>query len=82
MGTSVIASDIGGIRESLPRALHPYLFTPGSYQELLARLSAVMAADETALRKLAQTARRFVEEHYDIRDVNRKLLARLTSLIA
>ncbi len=77
MGACVIASDIGGIRESLPSFLHPYLYTPGSQDELLMRLVAMMAIDETTLRSMGQNARRFVEEHYDIRAVNRQLLARL-----
>lgn len=77
MGACVIASDIGGVRESLPSCLHPYLYTPGSQDELLMRLLAMMATDATTLRSLGENGRRFVVENYDIRAVNRQLLARL-----
>lgn len=75
MGTSVIASRIGGIPESLPPVLHPYLYTPGSRDDLCARLSMMIKTDVATLRANADVARRFVVDGYDIRKVNERLLA-------
>ncbi len=74
MGAIVVASDIGGVRESLPAALHPYLFTPGSEAELADRLASVMQLAREEVRGAGLAARRFVEKNYDIRTINRKLL--------
>ena len=77
MGVCVIASDIGGVRESLPSILHPYLYTAGSSAELLSRLMAMMSCDAGTLHSFARVARRFVHENYDIRSVNSELIAKL-----
>ena len=82
MGACVVASDIGGIRESLPPILHPYLYTPGAKDELLARLSALMTLDAKTLETASQTARRFVVDDYDIRRVNERLLAQVAAIDA
>lgn len=75
MGASVIASRIGGIPESLPPILRSFLYTPGSHDELCARLSALMKWDAATLRANAEIARKFVVDNYDIRNVNERLLA-------
>lgn len=77
MGTIVVASDIGGVRESLPQALHPYLYRPGSDTELCERIMSLMRFDGETLRSLSGLARDFVREHYDIRKVNKKMLAQV-----
>jgi glycosyltransferase involved in cell wall biosynthesis len=82
MGACVIASEIGGIRESLPPGLHPFLYRPGSEDELLSRLSNLMSRDAVTVQTLAQSARRFVLENYDIHRVNGELLAKLAALPA
>lgn len=80
MGTVVIASDLGGVRESLPSVLHPYLYAPGSTAELLMRLLSITSIQTTELQTLSESARQFVIENYDIRKVNKRLLTRLASL--
>lgn len=80
MGAVVVASDIGGVRESLPPSLHPYLYPPGSVRELLERLLAVTALDATALRELGHASRCFTTENFDITRVNSALLDRLATL--
>ena len=82
MGAVVVASDIGGVRESLPAALHSYLYTPGSDHELRDRLIALAACDHAALRELSAVAREFVLTHYDIRAINERLLGHLASVAA
>ncbi len=77
MGTIVVASDIGGVGESLPSDLRQYLYAPGSAEELTERLSSVMKFSSDELRSLGSAARRFVEENYDIRTINEKILARI-----
>lgn len=79
MGAVVVASDIGGARDSLPPELHRYLFPPGSVDELTDRLHALMQLNEPALRALSEIARRFVVENYDIRQVNGLILSRLAA---
>ena len=80
MGTIVIASDIGGVRESLPPALHQFIYTPGSSDGLLARLRQITQCDAETLRALSDDARRFTRHNYDIRTVNRYLLSQIASL--
>lgn len=80
MRALVIASDFGGVRESLPAALHSYLYTPGSPEALLARLISLTSCNQETVRALGQEARQFVIENYDIRKVNARLLARLAAL--
>ena len=75
MGASVIASNIGGIPESLPPILHPYLYPPGSRDELRARISAIMTLDAESLSAIAEEARKFVIVGYNIRKINEQLLA-------
>ena len=82
MGAVVVASRIGGIPESLPPILHPYLYTPGSRDELCARLSAMLKTEATTLRANAEAARRFVIDNYDIRKVNEQLLAHIAVITA
>jgi len=82
MRTVVVAADIGGVRESLPPALHAYLYTPGSVPELRDRLIALAACDRQRLRELSAIAHEFVLTHYDIRAINEKLLHRLGSVAA
>lgn len=80
MGAIVVGSDFGGIRESLPPALHPFLYAPGSTTQLAERLGAVMCLKRAELAALSRTGREFVVAHYDIRNVNRMLLAAVTRL--
>jgi glycosyltransferase involved in cell wall biosynthesis len=71
----VVASDFGGVRESLPASLHEYLYTPGSVDELTERLSSVMKLTANEARALGRLGRGFVETNYDIRTINQRLLA-------
>lgn len=79
MGAVVVASDLGGVRESVPAELHDYLYPPGSVDDLVDRLESLMHLDEPALRRLSHAARRFVVDNYDIRSVNQHLLERLAA---
>lgn len=80
MRTIVIASELGGVRESLPSALHQFLYSPGSADELLKQLVSVITHNANALRSLGETARQFVLQHYDIHMVNSALLAAVTTV--
>ena len=79
MGAVVVASNIGGIPESLPTIFHRYLYTPGSADELADRLCSLMTNSGEELRSLGRTARHFVEENYDIRIINERILAKIAS---
>lgn len=80
MRTIIVASDLGGVRESLPVALHQYLYSPGSAPELLRRLVAVTTHNSDSLCTLGETARQFVLQRYDIRKVNSEILNMLTRI--
>ncbi len=80
MRTVVVAADIGGVRESLPAALHPYLYPPGSVTELTDRLISLASCNGETLRQLSAIAREFVLTHYDIRTINERLLYHLGSV--
>lgn len=79
MGAVVVASNIGGIPESLPAPFHRYLYTPNSTDELADRLSSLMTNSGKELSSLGRIARQFVEENYDIRIINERILAKIAS---
>jgi glycosyltransferase involved in cell wall biosynthesis len=73
-GLPVIASKTGGVPESLAPELQRFLFVPGDANQLAERLAEFARLDAAERRALAQAGRRFVEERYDVRSLNRQLL--------
>ncbi len=74
-GLPVIASDSGGLRESVCPELRDWMFPPSDVAVLTSRLLAFAALDEAGRSALARAGRRFVEERYNVPDINRRLLA-------
>ncbi|MFI5664923.1 glycosyltransferase family 4 protein [Streptomyces sp. NPDC051684] len=80
-GSPVLATDVGGARESLPPHLAPRLLTPPDDPAALARALTDLLRDTEGLRALGDDGLRHVRAHHDIRrtaaaveDVYRELL--------
>ncbi|QIN83158.1 glycosyltransferase [Rubrobacter tropicus] len=63
-GRPVVASDLPGMTEVVSDGVTGYLFAAGNAQALAARLAGVLGEDGE-LRRTAQRALRYVEEHHD-----------------
>ncbi|MDB6087222.1 MAG: glycosyl transferase group 1 [Gammaproteobacteria bacterium] len=77
MGVVVIASDIGGVSESIPLEMRDFLFSPGDHAQLAGNVERLLAGAETTLHALGNTGRDFVLHKYDVRELNRQILASL-----
>lgn len=77
MGVAVIASDIGGVSESLPPEMRDFLFSAGDQAQLVGNIERLLAGGETTLHALGNTGRDFVLRKYDVRELNRQILASL-----
>jgi glycosyltransferase involved in cell wall biosynthesis len=74
MGAVVVASDIGGIRESVPKELCEYLFKAGDHHQLSNNLVRLFSTGASNIRRLGHIGKEFVKENYDVRKLNKMLL--------
>jgi glycosyltransferase involved in cell wall biosynthesis len=74
MGTVVVASDIGGVAESIPEEMRSLLFPPGEQQPLTDNIERLLRTGATALRELGRAGRNFVMRKYDVRELNAQIL--------
>jgi glycosyltransferase involved in cell wall biosynthesis len=70
----VIASQTGGVPESLAPELRPFLVPEGDARAIAAAVVAIGAYDIPLLRQLGMAARRFAVGRYDIRNLNSQIL--------
>lgn len=77
MKTPVVASALGGVPESLPEILHPFLYRPGDAQQLAEKLFELLFSGRHSLAHLGEQGRRFALLHYDVSDTNQKILAEI-----
>ncbi len=77
MGLVVVASDIGGVSESIPEVMREFLFASGDYGQLADNIERLLLPGEAALQKLGVQGRDFVLRNYDVRELNRHILASL-----
>jgi glycosyltransferase involved in cell wall biosynthesis len=75
MGKPVIASDVGGLGETLMPAATGWLVPPGRADALAAVLELALAMPDDARARLARRARRFVSRHFGIEQMGRQTLA-------
>jgi len=68
MGKTIVASDVGGLRELLTEGETARLFPAGS-AEALVRACRELLSDEAARRRLGERARQVAVEQYDWRNV-------------
>lgn len=74
MGAVVVASDIGGVSESIPREMCEFLFMAGNHQQLAENVGRLLSTGVDNFRRLGTIGRQFVVENYDVRLLNEKLL--------
>jgi glycosyltransferase involved in cell wall biosynthesis len=74
MGAVVVASDIGGVAESIPEEMRKFLFPPGEQQQLANNVERLLQAGSAALRELGKVGRDFVLRKYDVRTLNEQIL--------
>jgi glycosyltransferase involved in cell wall biosynthesis len=77
MGLVVVASDIGGVSESIPAEMREFLFSAGDHQQLADHLERLLLCAEAALQELGSRGRDFVLRKYEVRELNRHILASL-----
>lgn len=75
MGKPVIASDIGGLGETLMPAATGWLVPPGNVDELARALQLALAMPDDARARLAARARRFVMRRFTLEQMGKKTLA-------
>jgi glycosyltransferase involved in cell wall biosynthesis len=80
VGTMVVASRVGGVPESVPPAMHEFLVAPGDAGAIAGavRRVAAMSPDQRLAR--ARANRVFCEQRYDVRLLNRRMLAQAMGL--
>jgi glycosyltransferase involved in cell wall biosynthesis len=74
MKALVVTSRTGGVPESIPQEMRPYVVSPGDSAELARALAAVHRLSVDELARLGEQCRRFVVEHYDVRRLNDRML--------
>jgi glycosyltransferase involved in cell wall biosynthesis len=75
MGRPVIATDIGGLGETLMPAATGWLVRPGDVDELARALQLALAMPNDARARLAARARRFVTRRFTLEQMGRSTLA-------
>jgi glycosyltransferase involved in cell wall biosynthesis len=75
MGKPVIATDIGGLGETLMPAATGWLVPPGDIDELTRALQLALAMPQDARARLATRARRFVMRRFTVEQMGRRTLA-------
>jgi glycosyltransferase involved in cell wall biosynthesis len=76
VGTMIIASDIGGVAESIPREMHDCLVPPSEPAAIAAAVHRLARMPIQERQSRARVNRAFCETRYDIRALNRRMLAR------
>jgi glycosyltransferase involved in cell wall biosynthesis len=74
MGVVVVASDIGGVSESIPSEMRKFLFTAGNYHQLAENVCQLVSVGSDNIRRLGSIGRQFVVENYNVRVLNERLL--------
>ena len=75
MGKPVIATDIGGLGETLMPAATGWLVPPGDVNELTRALQLALAMPDDARARLATRARRFVMRRFTLDQMGKQTLA-------
>jgi glycosyltransferase involved in cell wall biosynthesis len=75
MGKPVIATDVGGLGETLMPAATGWLVPPGDVDELTRALQLALAMPDDARARLAARARRFVMRRFTLEQMGKRTLA-------
>jgi colanic acid/amylovoran biosynthesis glycosyltransferase len=76
MKAVVIASRTGGVPESIPDEMQPYVAQPGDPESLARAILSLHALPVSEFERLGNAGRAFVMERYDIRQLNDELITR------
>jgi colanic acid/amylovoran biosynthesis glycosyltransferase len=74
MHAPVIATRTGGVPQSVPDSMLPFICAPGSVDELSEAIRRIHVLDAASLAQLGDSGRSFVERNYDIRQLNQLML--------
>jgi glycosyltransferase involved in cell wall biosynthesis len=74
VGTMLVASNMGGVPESVPAEMHEFLVPPGNARAIADAVHRVMAMTPEQRAMRARANRAFCERRYDIRVLNPLLL--------
>jgi len=80
VGLPVVTTDVGGIREIVEDGVSGFVVPPGDPAALAAALGRLLDRPET-WRAMGQAGRRLMEERYDVRVLNRRLVEIYRSLL-
>jgi 2-deoxystreptamine N-acetyl-D-glucosaminyltransferase/2-deoxystreptamine glucosyltransferase len=80
LGTTVLASDVGGIPEIIDHGVHGLLAPPGDDAALAEQL-AKLAADPALRARLAGAARARVERDFDVAGLTAKVQTELLAVM-
>ena len=82
MRAPVIVTRSGGVPQSVPDTMLPFTCAPGSIDELSEAIRRIHSLDPMALARLGDSGRSFVEQNYDIRQLNQSMLEMTTGVRA
>jgi glycosyltransferase involved in cell wall biosynthesis len=82
MGTPVVATDIGGLGETVMPAVTGWLVPPNDPAELAGALELALALPEDARARLAARARRLVERQFGLETMAASTAAVYSELLA
>mgnify|MGYP006216287603 CR=1 FL=1 len=82
MRSPVIIARTGGVPQSVPDSMLPFSCESGSIDELSEAIRRIHSLDTGALARLGDSGRTFVEQNYDIRQLNQSMLELTTGVRA
>ena len=71
---AIVATDIGGVRESLAPQFHDYMTPPSNAERLASQIAKMLMHKRNGMRALGEKGRDFVLRTYDVRATNNRLL--------
>ncbi len=79
-GLPAVATKVGGVSEIVSDGESGYLVQPGDAEDIAEKLD-LLVKDPVGRKKMGMAGRKTVEEKYDIRKLNKKLVALYRSLL-
>jgi glycosyltransferase involved in cell wall biosynthesis len=75
VGAMLIATNVGGVPESVPREMRQFLVPPCDPAAMAAAIRQLMALPDARLAELTRENRLYCQTHYDVRKLNRLMLS-------
>jgi glycosyltransferase involved in cell wall biosynthesis len=80
-GLAIVATNVGGTREIFPAEADAAILVPPDQRTALAEAVAGLFGDDERRRKLGSSARRRIEQAFDIRDAAARLIQRYQAVL-